>query len=44
MEKPVEEAAMPVAKKGMKKGLKIALYVLGGLVALIAVVLITLPL
>lgn len=44
MEKPVEEAATPVAKKGMKKGLKIALYVLGGLVALIAVVLITLPL
>ena len=35
---------MPVAKKGMKKGLKIALYVLGGLVAFIAVVLITLPL
>ena len=44
MEKPVEEAAMPVAKKGMKKGLKIALYVLGGLVALNAVVLISLPL
>lgn len=51
MEKPIEEKTTATqetveesGKPGMKKGLKIALCVLGGLVAFIALVLISLPL
>lgn len=45
-EKPAETTAAADAKKksGMKKGVKIALYALGGLVALVVLALISLPL